>query len=238
MKTIIKSISGEILLSIEGPLTSADLSGVNLRGADLYGANLSGANLRGANLSMADLFGANLSRTSLSWTNLRGTNLSMANLSGANLSRTDLSGISLRGVNLSGANLSGANLYDVDFSLEGIQKAKNWETSIAKTRILPQGDLIGWKKCRGDAIVKLLIPAHAKRSHAFGRKCRASEAKVIGIFGKTELLQARSIHDSSAVYLLDKTVFPDSFDEDWTKECAAGIHFFITREEAEDYDVG
>ena len=52
---------------------------------------------------------------------------------------------------------------------------------IAQTTILPDGDLIGWKKLRG-SIAKLLIPADAKRSNATGRKCRASYAKVLEIY--------------------------------------------------------
>ena len=53
-----------------------------------------------------------------------------------------------------------------------------------QTRILPEGDIIGYKKCRDGVIVKLLIPIKAKRSHAFGRKCRAEYAKVLEIFGE------------------------------------------------------
>ena len=30
-------------------------------------------------------------------------------------------------------------------------------------------------------------------------------------------------------------VTPDSFSDDWQQECAPGIHFFITREEAQAY---
>ena len=60
---------------------------------------------------------------------------------------------------------------------------KNSELIIAATRILPDGDLIGWKKCMNDVIVKLRIPEAAKRSHAFGRKCRAEYADVIEIVG-------------------------------------------------------
>ena len=72
--------------------------------------------------------------------------------------------------NLADANLAGANLAD----------AKNAEFAIAQTRILHDGDLIGWKKCMQGVIVKLRIPEAAKRSHAFGRKCRAEYADVIG----------------------------------------------------------
>ena len=51
------------------------------------------------------------------------------------------------------ADLRGADLCDAD-----LRGAKNAELPIAMTRILPDGDLIGWKKCRNGALVKLLIP--------------------------------------------------------------------------------
>ena len=73
----------------------------------------------------------------------------------------------------SGANLSGANL----------SGAKDADYAIACTRILPDGDLIGWKKCKNNIIVKLRIPESAKRSHAFGRKCRAEYADVMEVIG-------------------------------------------------------
>ena len=144
--------------------------------------------------------------------NLRSAYLSGANLSGANLRSADL-----RSAYLSGANLSGA---------------KNADLAIAMTRILPEGQLIGYKKCQNGIIVKLQIPAKAKRSHAFGRKCRAEYAKVLRIYGATE---AVSTYDKSFIYRKGEIVRPDKWDDDWTDECSSGVHFFITREEAEAY---
>jgi len=188
-------------------LSRANLSGANLYGADLYGANLSGANLSRANLSGADLSGANLSG---------------ANLSGANLSRANLYGADLSGANLSGADLSGADL----------SGAKNADYAIAQTRILPEGDLIGWKKCQSAVIVKLRIPTDAKRSHAFGRKCRAEFADVLEVIGADE---GTSSHDNKTKYIAGCRVTADKFDDNFQNECAGGIHFFITRQEAENY---
>jgi hypothetical protein len=180
-------------------------------------ANLSRADLSGANLSGADLSGANLSRA----------NLSRADLSGANLSGADLSG-----AYLSGANLSRANLSRADLSGANLSGAKNAELIIAQTRILPEGDLIGWKKCAGGVIVKLRIPTDAKRSHAFGRKCRAEFADVLEVFGAEIGI---SKHDSKTEYRAGERVTPDAFDEDWQEECSSGVHFFITKAEAEAY---
>ena len=132
---------------------------------------------------------------------------SMANLSGADLSMA----------NLSGANLSGA---------------KDADLAVAKTRILPDGDIIGWKKLEGGVIARLLIPAGAKRSHAFGRKCRAEFADVLELIGADV---GKSQHNNSFEYRAGQRVTPDKWDDDWTVECSSGIHFFITRAEAEDY---
>ncbi|MDQ5916327.1 MAG: hypothetical protein QG584_2221, partial [Pseudomonadota bacterium] len=140
-----------------------------------------------------------------------------ANLAGANLAEANLAG-----AYLAEANLAGAYLADV----------KNADFAIAQTRILPDGDLIGWKKCMQGVIVKLRIPEAAKRSHAFGRKCRAEYADVVEVIGADVGI---SKHDSSTEYRVGQRVIPDRFDENWAEECSSGIHFFITRLEAEVY---
>ena len=231
----------------------ADLSGANLCGADLYGANLCGADLYGADLYGADLSRADLCGADLSRANLSGADLSRANLSGADLSGADLYGANLYGANLSRANLSRADLYGADLSradLSGanlsradlyganlygadLSGAKESELVIAKTRILPdEGDVIGWKKCKGNVIVKLLIKSETKRCHAFGRKCRAERATVLEVFGADKGI---SSHDNKTEYVKGQEVVCDTWGEDWTKECSGGIHFFITRLEAENY---
>jgi hypothetical protein len=207
--------------------------GENLSRADLSGADLSGANLSGANLSRADLSGANLSRA-----NLYGADLSRANLSDADLSGADLSGANLYGANLSGANLSradlsGANLYGANLYCADLSRALNYTLSIARTRLCPEGDLIGWKLCQGNILVKLLIPKEAKRNNATGRKCRAEYADVLEIIGADK---AYSGHDENFVYEVGKRVIPSAYDEDFLNECSSGIHFFITKEEAEAYN--
>jgi hypothetical protein len=210
----------------------ADLRGADLSGADLSGADLSGADLRSANLSGANLRSANLSGADLNGAYLRSEKLRSANLNGANLSGAYLSGANLSGANLSGADLSGAYLSGADLSGADLRSAKNADLAIAMTRILPEGQLIGYKKCRNGVIVKLQIPAEAKRSHAFGRKCRAEYAKVLHIYGATE---AVSTYDQTFVYRKGEIVRPDKWNDDWTNECSSGVHFFITREEAEAY---
>jgi hypothetical protein len=119
------------------------------------------------------------------------------------------------------ANLTGANLTG----------AKNSEFAIASTRICPDGEIIGWKKRQRGVLVKLLIPANAKRTNAFGRKCRCEFAKVLEVIGAEVGI---SEHDSKTEYRVGETVRPDRWEEDFTQECAPGIHFYITRMEAEN----
>ncbi len=213
-------LAGHKLWLMDDPKGSrANLSGADLSGANLYGADLSRADLYGANLSGANLYGADLSRANLSGANLYGADLYGADLSRANLSRA----------NLSGANLSGANL----------STALNASVSLTRTRILPEGSIIGYKRCQYGIIVKLRIPEVAKRSSAFGRKCRAEYAEVVSIEESdgTAVAEATSSHDSCFKYHVGDTVRPEgaAFDPDWRNECAPGIHFFITREEAVAY---
>ena len=157
--------------------------------------------------------------------NLSGADLSRANLSRAYLSRAYLYRAYLSGANLSGADFSRADLYGANLS-----NAQNAEIVIAITRILPDGDLIGWKKCRDDVIVKLRIPSDAKRSSAFGRKCRAEFADVLEVIG-TDVGIGK--HDGKTEYRVGQRVMPDKWDDNWQEECSHGIHFYITRLEAE-----
>ena len=151
-------------------------------------------------------------------------------LRGADLSGADLRGANLRVANLRGANLSGANLSGADLSGADLSGAKNLTAILlAETTILPEGDLIGYKKLHGGVICKLRIPAEAKRSNATGRKCRAEYAVVLDGGGASQ-------YDQSFKYKVGETVKPtEPFDEDRWKECAPGIHFFLTKVEAEAF---
>jgi hypothetical protein len=207
-------------------------SGANLCDANLRDANLRDANLRDANLCGADLCDADLRDANLCGANLCGADLCGANLCGADLCGADLCGADLCGADLCGANLCGADLCGANLCGANLCDAKSAELVIAKTRILPDGDLIGWKKCRHGVIVKLRIPEAAKRSHAFGRKCRAEYADVLEVFNGTKGI---SIHDRKTEYVAGARILPDEFDTNWINECSSGVHFFITRLEAEDY---
>lgn len=101
------------------------------------------------------------------------------------------------------------------------------------------GEFYAYKKVRDDLIVKLLIPEDARRSSAVSNKCRCDKAKVVEILDfdgrKVEATQVRSMYDPRFIYTLGEMVFVSNFDTDRFNECAPGIHFFMSFEEARDY---
>jgi hypothetical protein len=208
----------------------ANLSGANLSGADLSGANLRRANLIDANLSGADLSGADLRRANLRRANLSCADLSCADLSGANLIDANLSGADLSCANLSGANLRCADLGCVIIS----------ELTFGFIINCPEfGLFTAFKKASGK-IIKLLIPEDSKRSSATSFKCRCSKATVLSIENidgsDSGLTEVRSNYDSSFVYEVGTTVEVSNFDENRWNECSSGIHFFMSREMARQYN--
>jgi len=150
------------------------------------------------------------------------------------LSSADLRSANLRSADLRYADLSSANLRSANLS-----SAKNSELAMARIQFIPAtGAFIGWEKCLDERIVKLAISASAKRSHGAERKCRCSKAKTLEIWsadGKP-LDEAISLYDSNFVYRKGKVVEVANFDEDRWNVCGAGIHFYLTRLEAEAHD--
>ena len=204
--------------------------------ADLRWADLRGANLKRAKLMFADLYKADLSKANLKGADLTGADLRWANLKGVNLKGVNLKGANLYGANLYGANLKGANLYEADLSEAYLGGVKNLSLPIVAPE---KGSFIGYKKCRDDLIVELEIPEDSLRSSATTRKCRCSKAKVLSITNldgsKSKCTEATSKRDSSFVYKVGETVEVTNFDPNRWNECSTGIHFFVTREEAEKY---
>ena len=206
----------------------------NRERADLIGVNLTGSDLRRADLRLADLTYANLARANLARADLRRADLRLADLTDANLTCADLRRADLRRADLNGANLDGVNFFNAN--LDG---AKNIPSSVAvRLTICPEeGEFIGHKTA-GGCYIKLRIPASAKRSNATTRKCRCSKAfvvEIINIETGRKVSEISSNYDENIIYKKGKYVLPDSFDENRWDECSNGIHFFMTREEAEAY---
>ena len=175
-------------------------------------------------------------RANLRYANLRYADLRYANLRNANLRNADLRNANLCYANLRNADLRYADLRNADLCYAEIEdKLIDKFFPICCPEV---GSFIAWKKAHG-LIVKLEVTESAKRGSAFGRKCRCSEAKVLAIEcvdgTKSDVIEINSDHDPSFFYRIGEIVRVEDFDDNRRNECAAGIHFFITRQEAVDY---
>ena len=164
--------------------------------------------------------------------------------------RAYLSGADLSGADLRGAYLSGAYLYRANLSRADLRGAKN--VPFIPIACPDTGAFVGFKKARiyspdeteaQDVIVELEILTDARRSSATGRKCRCDKAKVRsvttldGVAVGADAGTVRSSYDSDFVYEVGEIVTAPNFCEDRWEECAPGIHFFINRQEAVEYEV-
>lgn len=203
--------------------------------ADFTGCILTKAEFDNVNLNHALFGAANLKYAFFNGVRLRGAFFADANLTGATFIESNLKFAFFNNANLSGAKFFNNNLYEADFHGSKISKT----TELFIPLVCPDaGEFIGWKKVSGK-IVCLKIQKNAKRLSATGRKCRCDCAKVINIQNldgaDSGLKQICSDYDSSFIYKVGKTVKVDDFCEDRWNKCSAGIHFFITREEAVNY---
>jgi hypothetical protein len=174
---------------------------------DLRGADLRGADLSGAVLDKAFLFGAVLDKARLFGASLFGAILIESSLRGADLRGAILIESSLRGADLSGAYLP-------------------------HYQIPQEGDLIVYK-ATAKGVAKLKIPhGVARTANLINRKCRSAAAFVVETAsGAAE----PGKHNPDTVYTPGKWVFPDKYDDDIRVDCSHGIHFFLTRQEAEEW---
>ena len=141
---------------------------------------------------------------------------------GANLRSADLCGAGLRSADLCGANLCGAkNLRFIPMNCPS------------------DGAFVGWKKVH-NKLIKLEIPEDAKRSSATTYKCRCDKAKVLAITDLDGQNSIDEIENTSqahhVLYKVGEMVYPDSFDDDRWNECSHGIHFFINKQNAIEYE--
>lgn len=215
---------------------------LDLRGHDLTDVDFKGRDLRRANLSRSNLERADLRKVDMAECNLSGANLHCAKIKGANLSGAYCRRMFAAFVDFTKVKLIDTDLYGADLEGAFMAEAIWGETPTARMlaarwRVLPDGDLIGWKMLRGGAIAKLLIPKEAKRSNGFTRKCRAEFVKVLSIVdeGGRLLSSCLSKRDVGLNYIVGEICKPGGFDEDWKNECAEGINFFSTYEEAMGY---
>ena len=238
--------------SMRADLSYKNLSGLNLRNANLHEAKLSSANLRDAdfreaNLSNADLRNANLRNVDLREADLTEADLREADMYGAYCCYANLNGVDLRNADLSEADMYGANLRDTNLFGVNLKNANiiyveiSEDTKIDYPIACPEtGSFIGYKKAVCEYIVKLQICEDAKRSSATTKKCRCSKALVLAIENidgsDSGLQEIESIYNPCFIYRVGEIAEVPDFDDNRWNECAPGIHFFVDRQDAVEYE--
>ena len=162
---------------------------------------------------------------------LDGETLNGLNLNGASLDRASLDRASLHRASLDRASLDHASLNGA--SLDGVINFPFIPFACPDTDAF-----IGWKKASGK-IIKLEIPAYAKRCSATSSKCRCDKARVLEIQeidgSISDIIEISSDYDKKFIYKVGKIVCVEDFCDDRWMECSQGIHFFINRQSAVEY---
>lgn len=235
-----------------------DLSDMNMSGRDLSKAIMVSTKLCRTDLSNVILEGANLRSCSMYKTNLNHSIFMDSDLSFSNISDITVVSANFERANFIYSDIYRAHFYDCRFKRAVL--SENWRESqrttfhdcdlylAANVPFIPftcpvKGSFTGFKQAIGRngeyVVIELRIPASAKRSSATGRKCRCDKAKVVAIYdchgNKLKETVAISTYNMHFVYKVGKTVEVGNFCTDRFAECAPGIHFFITFEEAANY---
>lgn len=115
--------------------------------------------------------------------------------------------------------------------------------------ILPtEGSFIAWKKVKsnyGYYVLKLLVAAEARRVTPYvqnNRKCRVSKVLVLAAYNaetgrKTKRTEFHSEWDCDFKYKVGEFSKEPGFDGSRQKICTSGIHVFLTKQEAMDYNL-
>ena len=214
----------------------ADMQSAIMRGAVLWNSNFKKANLKLAILTGAQLCDCCFDEANLDGADLYASDLDYASFKGASLrfARIEYADNSYY-ADFTNADVTGVDFSGCELDEESFEGATGFHPHM---RCPEEGSFIAWKKCRDNHIVKLLIPEHAQRTGASVYSCRASEAVVLDIRNEDNepCEEAVSCADEDFIYRTGETVCPEEAFDGHLLENGSGIHFFLTRTEAEQFE--
>ena len=213
------------LIIHEGLIHDVDLSNQNLQNIDFQLSRFERVDLKGADFSKS---------------NIQGVLFLDCPMQNCKFIQTNMKEAVFRGIDLMNANLSGANLFSAILENANLQNVHTDEnTKWFKMQPPEKGAFIGWKCCTEWRVVQLLIPADARRVSATLPTCRCDKAKVLSIKNIDETVEyewAQSTVDPDFYYERGKWIEPaNGFEPDRWKDSSPGIHFFMERQQAVDY---
>lgn len=183
--------------------------------AKLCDGDFEGADLINCNLYMADIDYACFDNADLSYADMRLTEYSYwASFKGADMKYVILDGSPIN-----------------DNAVEG---AKNLHIPM----LCPgEGSFIGWKKCRDNRVMKIQVTEGASRTGGYADAIRASEIFILEIYdGDKTCSEAVCLSDEELIYHKGDVVRDtEEFDPSLLHD-GEGIHFFLSRTEAERFE--
>lgn len=238
--------------------------GLDFRGANLQGCMIKGSDFRHSIFSGADLSGCVIDHTRMSNSSFNNTNFTDSEIIASSFEDSVLQDANFENATIKLAVFNSAVLVKANFNNARLINMENlfFNAAIDSDNNLgdlfplacpKEGSFIGWKVgCDippnasiqrryiygENLIIKLEIPADAKRLSGFGNKCRCDKAKILDIFcpgTHVSKQRARSKFYGDLIYEVGKTVCVDNFDENRWHECSYGIHFVMTQEELKEY---
>ena len=215
---------GERLCFAESEIWDMDLTGMDLSNMDFTLCSFQNTTLCG--VSFAD---STVENALFDGCSLRGADFRNACMITGSFRYCDMRECNICGANLYGAVLEHADLADI---------VSDDKTQWFRLHCPEKGAFLGYKKCVNDRMVQLLIPADARRTSATLPSCRCDKAKVLTIksFDYQENFdEAWSLVDENFVYRKGEWVEVKNFNEDRWQDSTTGIHFWLTRAEAQAY---
>lgn len=198
--------------------SSISLNGENLRDRFFENIDFSYANFEGADLTDAIFQNCDLTEATMCNAKCVGTHFVYTKFNDT--------------------EMSGADFYNaVFFKSDPDMGIYTWNTRGLVPVCPTEGEFIAWKIAY-ECIIKLRIPADARRSSGTNRKCRCDKAEVLSInriWDGTPVDAVCSDYDPKFIYRVGCMVEEPEFSTDRWNICAPGIHFFMSRREAESY---
>ena len=190
-----------------------------------------------------------LDQSDFGYTNIQGSNFFDTNLHLVDFSYSEIESSSFYRALLIGANFKHSRIdYTTTFSEASVEEQSDEYTMAPVSIACPEeGSFIGFKvglKYNNDdgfvdnVLIKLEIPADAKRSSCTSKKCRCDKVKVLDIIdisSNEHLKEAVSLYDRTFKYRTDETIQISDFDDNRWHECSYGIHFFLSKDDAIRY---
>ncbi len=222
--------------------SNSDFSNSDFRYSDFSNSYFSNSDFRYSDFSnsyfsnsyfrYSDFSNSNFSNSYFRYSDFSNSYFSNSDFRYSDFSNSYFSNSYFRNSNFRYSNFRYSNFRNSDFRNSDFRNS-DFRNSKFNYRILPEeGKIIGYKKA-GNEIIKLEIDCETAVGGMIGRKCRCKKAKVLEITNNKK--EIYSDYDNSFIYKVGEIVEVEDWNDKPYLECEKGIHFFITRQEAEDY---